>query len=288
ELQEIETLLLRHPDVKEVVVTAGKDKHNDRYLCAYIVSRTPGTLENPAARLREHLQKELPDYMIPSYFVLLEKIPLTANNKIHRKALPDPHADLSSQETYTAPRDKIEEKLEIIWSGVLDIDPGLIGIDSNFFQLGGHSLKATVLTSRIHKELDVKIPLRNIFSTPSIRGLAGYIKTAPGDRFSGIQPGEEKEYYALSSAQYRLYVLQQIDTASFSYNMTGVVLLEGQLDNQRLEKTFRQLIERHESFRTSFHLLEEKPVQKIHKQVEFEIQYSKPGDGGKEERKSGK
>jgi amino acid adenylation domain-containing protein len=277
ELGEIESLLLKHDKIKEAVVLAGGDGLRDKYLCAYIVvHRRVGVRE-----LREFLSKSLPEYMIPSYMVTLEKIPLTPNGKVDGKALPVP--GIVSGEAYIAPRDELEKKLVEIWSGILARDPkhasqlrDSIGIDDNFFELGGHSLKAAIMISRIHEELSAKIPLGEIFRTPFIRGLSGHIREAKRDRYISIQKVENREYYALSSAQQRMYLLREMETGSTAYNLPAVVLLQGQLNRDRFVRVFKQLTARHESFRTSFVMVAGKPVQRIHDKVEFEIEYDRP------------
>ena len=263
ELGEIENRLLNYPGIKEAVVLAQKEDGSDKFLCAYIVS--PKKYDEIA--IREFLSEKLPDHMIPSYLVRLDKIPLTANGKINRKALPKP--EFESGDRYIAPRNEIDKKLVGLWSEVLGI--ASIGIDDNFFELGGHSLKATALISRIHKELDIKIPLAEFFKTPTIQGLSDYISGTVKNIYESILPVEEKEYYSLSFAQERMYILQQMDLNSTAYNMPQVIPLTGGIDTGRLEEAFRKLIRRHDSLRTSFHMSGDRPVQRIHKQVNFEI-----------------
>ncbi|MCX6582597.1 MAG: amino acid adenylation domain-containing protein [Candidatus Aminicenantes bacterium] len=259
ELGEIESRLANHPLVKEALVLAREEEKDDKYLCAYIISDS----EVVMSELREYLAKELPDYMIPPYFVQIETIPLTPNGKLDRGALPKP--GLKVGEIYTAPRNEIEKKLVELWAEVLggDMSQTAIGIDDNFFQLGGHSLKATVLVSKIHKVLNVKVPLLEIFISPTVRGLAGYIQNAVGEQYVCIAPVEKKEYYELSSAQKRLYFLQQMELESTVYNITSVMTLAGRLDMKAFEEVFTKLIERHESLRTSFIIISEEPVQRI-------------------------
>jgi len=259
ELGEIESRLANHPLVKDALVLAREEEKGDKYLCAYIISDS----EVVKSELREYLAKELPDYMIPPYFVQIETIPLTPNGKLDRGALPKP--GLKVGEIYTAPRNEIEKKLVELWAEILggDLSQTAIGIDDNFFQLGGHSLKATVLVSKIHKVLNVKVPLLEIFISPTVRGLAGYIQNAVGEQYVGIVPVEKKEYYELSSAQKRLYFLQQMELESTVYNITSVMTLAGRLDSDKLQEIFNKLIERHESLRTSFIIISEEPVQRI-------------------------
>jgi len=281
ELGEIENRLTRHPAIKKAVVTARettRGNREDKYLCAYIVLESgggsPPTL--PPAELREFLSRELPDHMIPSYFVPIDKIPLTPNGKIDGKALPEPAVEPGTD--YIAPGDAVEEKLAEIWGEVLfggnpsQGAAGIVGIDDNFFRLGGHSLTATVLTSRIHKELNVIIPLAELFKTPTVRGLSGYIRGMAGDIYESIMPVEEKEYYELSFAQKRMYILQQMDLKSTAYNMPEIIPWPGEVDIDRLEGTFKKLIKRHDSLRTSFHMTGDQPLQKVHGEIIFEIE----------------
>jgi acyl carrier protein len=209
--------------------------------------------------------------MIPAYFVKMDKIPLTHNGKIDRKKLPEPEIGTAG-ESQTAPRNKIQEILRDIWSEVLGLESGIIGIDANFFELGGHSIKATIMTARAHKELNVKIPLSEVFMTPTIRGLAEYIKSTSKTQFVAIRPVEKKECYPLSSAQKRLYQIHLMDSESLSYNVSSLLLLEGKLNIDKFEDIFQQLIRRHESFRTSFRLMNGSLVQWVKEDVFFQIQ----------------
>nr|NIM12671.1 amino acid adenylation domain-containing protein [Candidatus Aminicenantes bacterium]NIM79384.1 amino acid adenylation domain-containing protein [Candidatus Aminicenantes bacterium]NIN18661.1 amino acid adenylation domain-containing protein [Candidatus Aminicenantes bacterium]NIN42550.1 amino acid adenylation domain-containing protein [Candidatus Aminicenantes bacterium]NIN85316.1 amino acid adenylation domain-containing protein [Candidatus Aminicenantes bacterium] len=267
---EIENRLLTHKEIKDAVVLDRGDTGGDKYLCAYIVPLKSGT---NGAELRQYLSGALPDYMIPAYFVFLEVLPLTPNGKIDRKALPVPGFKAGEDYDYAAPRDEIEEKLARIWSEVLDVP--VVGIDDNFFDLGGHSLKATTLTARIHKELRIKVPLVEVFKTPSIRGMSLYIKAAKKERYAytPVQAVEKKEYYPLSSAQGRFYILQRVTPGSTAYNMAAIHELEGRVEKETFENTLKKFIKRHESLRTSFEMVEGKPVQRIHDEVEFEIEY---------------
>ncbi|MCK4764196.1 MAG: amino acid adenylation domain-containing protein, partial [Candidatus Aminicenantes bacterium] len=270
---EIENRLLKHETVKEAFVMVRQQKSGENYLCAYIVS---GSKEHEVGseEMREYLSHSLPDYMIPSSFVFIERMPLNPNGKIDIKALPAPGIGDSRRE-YAAPRDELEKKLVDVWSQVLGLEQDTVGIDDNFFQCGGHSLKASRLLARIHKECDVEIPLGEIFRTPSIRDLSAYIRGSAGGKYSGIEAAQPKEYYPLSPAQKRLYILQQMESESRVYNMPGVMLVEGVVEPEKIEQVFLQLIERHESLRTSFAVVDEQPVQKIHspEEIDFKIEY---------------
>ncbi|HLP60674.1 MAG TPA: condensation domain-containing protein, partial [Candidatus Deferrimicrobium sp.] len=265
ELGEIEKRVLSFPGIKECVVTAREDEKGGRYLCAYLVVEEKVEI----VELKDYLVQVLPDYMIPGYFVPLRAIPLKSTGKVDHAKLPDPRFALSGN--FVAPRDEVETKMMEIWSEVLGIGKEMIGIDDNFFQLGGHSLKATILVSKIHKEFDVKVPLAEIFKTPRIRELAEYIQRKGKEFYISIEPAEEKEYYELSPAQKRLYILQQLVADNSSYNIPYVIPLDESVEKRKLEAVFKKLIERHESLRTSFITVNEEPFQKIHREVDFSI-----------------
>jgi len=239
-----------------------------KYLCAYFVS---GEGVN-ASQLKEYLAAELPHYMIPSYFIPLKEFPLDLNGKLDRKALPVPDKR-EPGEDYTAPRDDVERKLTEIWGEVLGIESGVIGIDSNFFDLGGHSLSATMAISNINKELNVKVSMTEIFTTPDIRRLSACIKKAPGYSFTPIVPVEKKEYYTLSPSQERYYILQQLKKDVANYNIPMILELEGKFDKEKFEEILRELIRRHENFRVSFSVMEDKIFQVIHDEVNFALEY---------------
>jgi acyl carrier protein len=276
---------LNHPQIKEAVVLAwvkqeqsggtvrGNRLAGDKYLCAYVVPRSAGWLE--VAELREYLAEILPDYMIPAYFVGLAQIPLTPNGKVNRRALPEPDLkDVAGGDFYTAPRDLLEQEMVEIWSGVLAVAGDRIGIDADFFQLGGHSLKASLLILRVHKNFDVNLPLLEVFKRPTVRGLADYIRGAARDKFVSIIAVEHREYYPLSPAQRRLYIIQQKEVGVTVYNMPRLIVLEEGLEVVNLEAAFIKLIGRHESLRTSFEIVGGQPVQRVAREVPFEIEYS--------------
>ncbi len=291
EIGEIEKRLLEHSRIKEAVVIDRLDSAGEKYLCAYIVSggkeeqghsrndrerriMSPGrsSMEELTGReLREYLSRSLPGYMIPSYFVFLEKLPLNPNGKVDRQELPLPGIETAG--TYTAPRSELEDRLAGIWSGILGIDRGRIGIDDNFFELGGHSLKAAELTARVHQELHVEIGLKEIFRISTIRELARYISREGKAGYWTIGLVEKKEYYVLSSVQKRMYILQQADEQGIVYNIPEIMLLTGKIDTARLRSTFLRLIERHESLRTSFRIVQGQPVQQVSEAaaIEFKI-----------------
>lgn len=169
---EIENQLLKHEAVTEAVVVSAANENKEKYLCAYIVLAKP--FEIP--ELKSMLLKNLPDYMIPRYFVPIDKIPLTPNGKVDRKSLPQPETGIFVKE-YTAPTDEVEENLVRIWSEVLGIEKEKIGTEHNFFELGGHSLNLVMLISNIYKEFAVEVSINQIFQRPIIKEISKYVKS---------------------------------------------------------------------------------------------------------------
>ncbi|MGE5343722.1 MAG: amino acid adenylation domain-containing protein [Candidatus Omnitrophota bacterium] len=281
ETEEVEKRLVSYPGVKQCVVTARTDDNGDKYLCAYLVSDDEWGISD----YRRKLSGELPGYMIPSYFVLLDRLPLTSGGKIDRRALPEPgRTDQGETDAFHKLHGEIEERLASIWSGVLEIEMSRIDANSDFFMLGGHSLKAMIMIARIHNAFDIELPVAEIFKTPTLRGLATRIKELKRETkanesgvpvYEPVFPAEEKDYYRLSYAQKRMYILQQMDEQGTGYNIPFAFILDGELDKERMEETFKKLIHRHESLRTSFQMINGDPVQRIHERVEFKIEFIK-------------
>jgi amino acid adenylation domain-containing protein len=176
---------------------------------------------------------------------------------------------------YVAPRNPREQAICCIWLRLFGFER--IGVQDDFLELGGDSLKAFTVLNVIHKELKVEVPLTQFFKQPTIEKLAQYIhkveNIALNSTFTPFQPVEEKEYHLLSSAQKRMYLMQQLNLESTAYNTTLVNIVESPIDKVKLENSFKKLINRHESLRTSIFMLEGLPVQKIHKEVVFELEF---------------
>jgi amino acid adenylation domain-containing protein len=271
ELGEIENHLLKIDNIKEAVVIAKEDNLGDKFLCAYIVL-TDKESQLETATVNGRLRADLPEYLVPHHFIQLLQMPLTTTGKIDRRKLPDP--EIMTDSVYTAPRNPLETQLVEIWAEELNVEAEKIGIDTSFFQLGGHSLKATSLISRVHKSLNVEVPLLELFREPTVRGLAAYIENCGESRFMAIEPAPQMERYPLSSAQYRLYILQQMDAHSTAYNLPEIRFFKEALDKDCLESAFKTLIQRHESLRTAIVTHQGQLYQQIHEQVPFEVQYN--------------
>ncbi|MEH7817043.1 amino acid adenylation domain-containing protein [Bacillus velezensis] len=265
---EIEAAIRRIDGIREAAVTA-RNEHGETALYAYIEGRESDDV-------RAELATRLPAYMMPAQFIEMTEWPVTPSGKLDRRALPAP-GGAADRRAYTAPRNVTEMKLCALWEEVLKNGP--VGIRDHFFERGGHSLKATALVSRIAKEFGVQVPLQDIFARPTVEELASVIQDLEESPYEAIQPAQKQDTYPVSSAQKRMYVLQQLEDGGVGYNMPAVLELTGPLDRVRLEETFRQLVERHESLRTSFETGPDgEPVQRIHDSVPFQLDEAESAD----------
>ncbi|MGE5362730.1 MAG: amino acid adenylation domain-containing protein, partial [Bacteroidota bacterium] len=176
ELGEIESALTSHPCIKDAVVIAKEDFNNGKRLIAYIVPSSEGEFssrELTGGELRTFLKTTLPDYMLPAYYVSLNSMPVTPNGKVDRRALPDPQV-ISKSDSFMAPRDTTEQKLVLIWESLLSISP--VGIEDNFFEVGGHSLLVVRLVSEIEKVFGKHLPVVRVFESPTVAGIAGILR----------------------------------------------------------------------------------------------------------------
>ncbi len=271
ELGEIEALLAQHPTVWESVVVVREDEPDDKRLVAYVV---PKVEQSPTAQeLRQFLANQLPGYMVPNTFVVLESLPLTSNGKVDRRALPKPELDSTLPEKFVAPRTPTEEMLAQIWAQVLKVEQ--VGIHDNFFELGGHSLLATQLLSRIRTSLKVELPLRSLFAAATVAELAqetGHLQQQSLEQTSlPILPRARDAQLPLSFAQQRLWFLDQLQPLSAFYNIPLALRLQGTLRVTALEQSLRSIIERHEALRTNFITVDGKPSQIIQTETNWTI-----------------
>lgn len=266
ELGEIENRLLEFSTVRHAVVTTRNDTGSGNDLVAYVVAEKGWT----AAGARAFLAESLPDYMVPVFFVNLETLPLTPNGKVDRKALPHPSQASQERTTpYAGPRDDVEKKLAEIWRKVLALDE--VNVHDRFLDLGGHSLKAMQIVSQIHKQLGTKIPLRALFEKPTIAELATVLRSSEKTDYDPIEPASLRDYYELSHAQQRLWLLQHLEGAS-AYNMPAAFVINEAPHMVALNRAFGTLIERHEALRTAFVLVDGEPRQQILPPSEFLIE----------------
>ncbi|MFF1448588.1 amino acid adenylation domain-containing protein [Streptomyces sp. NPDC058274] len=259
ELGEIETVLVRHASVAQAAVIVREDRPGDKRLVAYVVPAVEGVVD--AAELLRYVGGELVEYMVPSAVVPLGALPLTANGKLDRRALPAPR--LGGTANGRAPRNPVEEVLVGLFAHALGI--ASVGIDDDFFAIGGHSLLATRLVSRIRTSLDVQLTLREFFRCPTVALLAEYIASDAGDsgRPALTAAEERPELLPLSSAQQRLWFLDQMEGPSATYNIPLAVRVSGELDVTALEFAFTDVLGRHESLRTVFGSAEGQTYQRV-------------------------
>ncbi|HKS08829.1 MAG TPA: amino acid adenylation domain-containing protein [Pyrinomonadaceae bacterium] len=260
ELGEIETALRETDGVREAVVNCWEQLPGDQCLVAYVV-RDESAVVVTSNDLRSTLREQLPDYMVPSFVVLLDELPLTDNGKIDRRALPVPAP--ANVHDDAAPRTPTEELLSNIWAQILRLRS--VGLHDNFFDLGGHSLLATQVVSRVRETFNVELLLRALFEHPTIAGLAQSIDTAlQAEAVGTLTPIERVDRAGklpLSFAQQRLWFIDKLSSGNTVYNIQVAVRLLGQLDRGALEKALNEILRRHEVLRTSLAVKDGVPIQ---------------------------
>jgi len=254
---EIEQALLSIPGMKMAAVVDRKDTNGRVYLSAYIVADKSLSI----SEVRNDIGKALPEYMVPRHIAQLEKMPLTPSGKIDRRALPEPSVEADGGVPYTPPRNEREREMASIWQESLKVEK--IGIDDNFFALGGHSLKAVGLLAKVERVMGITILMRELFASPTIRELTEKYGAAAAKKKAVLLPAEPAEYYPTSSPQRQLYILDRIEGIGVTYNVPVLMTLSGMLDYARLSGALQALLERHEALRTSFSIVEGLPVQKV-------------------------
>lgn len=260
ELGEIENVLLAMPGIREAIVIARNDNQGDsdsQRLVAYVCGEAVA-----AEHLRAELLKHLPEYMVPSAFVHLDALPLTANGKLDRRALPAPGQDALASKVYEAPQGETEEAIAEIWKALLHLDQ--VGRNDGFLELGGHSLLAVQLLSRLRRKLGTRITLRELFDAPTVRGLASLVNATAPSEAQSIPKANRSGRLPLSFSQQRLWFLDHLDhAAGAAYHLPMALRLTGALDAPALQATLDRLVARHETLRTRFELVDGEPVQKI-------------------------
>ncbi|MFF8812630.1 amino acid adenylation domain-containing protein [Streptomyces pactum] len=254
---EIETVLTGHPAVAQALVTVREDQPGVKRLAGYLVPAGPGTVDT--AELTGYAAARLPAYMVPAALVVLDRIPLTANGKVDLRALPAPDTAAGTGAP-ARPRSPQEEILADLFAEVLGLPA--VGVDDSFFDLGGDSLLATRLVSRIRSAFAAELPVRALFDAPTVAGIAALLGGARTAR-RGVRPVERPREIPLSFAQRRLWFLNQLEGPSPSYNIPLVIRLGGDLDRAALEAALTDVVARHESLRTVFPETEGRPRQQI-------------------------
>ncbi|WP_194819698.1 non-ribosomal peptide synthetase [Nocardia sp. XZ_19_385] len=242
ELGEIEAALLALPEIAQTAVLAKSDPRTGDRLVAYLV----GT-DIDVAQVKSALSAALPSYMVPSAFVVLDALPLNVNGKLDRKALPEPEFETQA---FRAPSTPIEEIVAQVFTDLLGSDR--VGADDDFFDLGGNSLLATQVAARLGAALDTNVPVRTVFESSTVAGLAVKVEQHAGSGRKALTAGPRPERIPLSLAQQRMWFLNQFDPDSAAYNVPGAVRLIGELDTAALQQAVADVIARHETLRTVY------------------------------------
>ncbi|WP_164018189.1 non-ribosomal peptide synthetase [Pyxidicoccus trucidator] len=278
ELGEIEAALLDQPSVHEAVVLVREDASGDPRLVAYVVPKSSASLvvedatpDLDLAPLRAALKQRLPEYMVPSAFVVLGALPLSPTGKLDRKALPAPAApQLVSADPAEAPRTPVEQLLADAFAEVLSLPR--VGVNDDFFALGGHSLLATRVVSRIRSSLGITLALRGLFEAPTVAMLARHLQAAATQvRLPALVRASREGSLPLSFAQQRLWFVDQLIPGDAAYNIPAALWLSGALDVESLRRAFEELVRRHEVLRTTFTVTRGVPAQLIHAPSRFEL-----------------
>jgi amino acid adenylation domain-containing protein len=246
ELGEIESVLQQCPLVNQAVVLAKADNDGIKKLIGYVVPNGPFYSDE----ILHYLEDKLPVFMIPSLLMEMEKLPLTANGKINRQALPDPDASLLMSDTYVAPRNETEELLTRIWQQLLGIER--IGIYDNFFKIGGHSLLAMRLVAAIRRELDTELTIKSLFLYPTVAGLTAHVlSSGKSVQLPPVEAVERPAHIPLSYSQERLWFIDQLEEGSVQYHLPAILRLEGKLNRTALAYALQSIVSRHEVLRTA-------------------------------------
>ncbi|PSL21502.1 non-ribosomal peptide synthetase [Chitinophaga ginsengisoli] len=262
ETGEIAQALSAYSGVNEVFVTVLTQKEDKQLVAYYTAAHSIA-----ATDLKTHLSRSLPEYMIPTWYVQLDAMPLNNNGKVDKAKLPAPLAAAGG--SYIAPRNKLEKQLAAIWKDILGV--AQVSVNDDFFVCGGHSLKAMQLIARVYKELSVKITLKDVFKYPVLEAQASFIQSSRREQYVAIPLATPAAYYPVSYAQHRLWVLHQFDGIDLAYSITEIFEYEGKLDTVRLAAAFDILINRHEILRTVFDIVDGKPVQVVRGSTGFHL-----------------
>ena len=263
---EIEDNINKLDFIDSCAVVKKNNPSGKELLCAYFTSK----MECDIDKIKNHLIELLPNYMIPSYFLQMDKLPYTSNGKIDRKKLPDPKFENSD---VVKPRNEIDSKLVEIFRNILGINT--VSITDSFFEIGGDSLSAITLCATIKNDFSCEIFVKDIMENQTIQKLSDFIAlNSTNIELVNIEHVKESEYYELSTAQQRIYLASIVAPDSILYNISAGTILDKFLDKEKIQVCINQLIQRHESLRTYFDVTDEKIVQKIEKNIDYKIQVS--------------
>ena len=266
ELEEIQNKICKHPAIKDCIVLCLKNA-DSKHLCAYIISYYVISI----SKIRQFLSEKLPLYMIPAYFIFIDKFPLTINGKIDKKSLPEPNFSNIIRDDIVLPQNTIQSELFLIFRKHTHIEE--ISISDNFFDLGGDSLSGINLIMDINNIFEIDLSIDDIFKYPSIELLSRHINTHANTNGYIIEKAPNMDFYPLSSAQKRMYLLTQINPFSIAYNTPFAIIFRDNINITKLQNTIYQVVNKHATLRTSFHMLDGEIVQKINNNINFNINY---------------
>ena len=248
ELGEIESVISEYKDIKQAVVLAKENKEiNNKYLVAYYTSDKGNKLNED--NLLTYVSTKLPEYMIPTAIVHMDKLPLTLNGKLDRKALPDPVLG-SDKDSYTPPRNELETKLCDIFADVLGLDVSKVGIKDDFFKLGGDSINAIKLVNRVNNDTSINISIADIFTYKNIKKLLQNIKRDTKDNISISKSNVKEEKQSLSFAQERLFFIHKYEQGTNAYNIPIIYKLDNSINISSITKAIHAIVNRHHILRS--------------------------------------
>jgi amino acid adenylation domain-containing protein len=258
---EVEAELMRLDGLCEAAVIAAAGQADDKRLLAYVVVDPDRPPPDPA-QWRMRLAERLPEHMLPAAFVLLDALPLNANGKLDRAALPAPDGEAYAQRSYQAPQGEFEQALAQTWTALLGIER--IGRDDGFFEMGGHSLLAVRMLSQLRERFGVELPLTTVFARPRLAELAAELARAAPAAIDPIAPADRSAPLPLSHSQQRLWYVTRIDAqAGAAYHLPAALRLRGALDRIALQRALDRIAARHESLRARFIVVDGQPCQRI-------------------------
>ncbi len=267
ETEEIEYQILQIDGINQAVVAAKEDRERDKYLCAFVV----GSEKLNEGIIKEKLEETLPRYMIPSRIVILDSIPMTNNGKVDKKKLSTIELSVEA-EAFDFAQNPVQQQIENIWREVLDVRER-IPLDVPYHEYGGNSLNASMIVARLKKRFSVEFTLRDFFANTTILEQAEYVgrKQTGNDCEISLFEAVSREYYPLSSAQERMYVLSELESST-NYNATSVIKLLGKIDYDKIENVFKTIIGRHDILRTVFVRINGSVKQKVMENVDFHLE----------------
>ncbi|MDE3103531.1 MAG: AMP-binding protein, partial [Acidobacteriota bacterium] len=269
ELTEIENVMSTEPNVLECAVALASLSEHDKRLVGYVVYRQPAG--DALEQVKQWARERVPEYMVPTVWVELERLPRSPNGKVNRNALPQPVVVATEPGSAAAMQTEMEQLVADVWIEVLRLPS--VQRDDDFFALGGHSLLATQVVSRLRERLDVSFPLRLLFESPVLHELAQQLQGLAGQPAqTGIERADRTRPIPLSFAQQRLWFMDQLEPENPLYNVAYAARLYGPLRLDLVERSLQEIVKRHESLRTTFSAHNDEPVQQIHPSIELPFQ----------------